>query len=238
MFNKLGGSPPNPLFAELMATASALSTTSTPEEIDGILESASKATLTYTAREKLVAIVHNKTKTPKKVLYKSLAVLELNGEPVLQDPSYHLARIVLKKYFEGGKQLIFTPEGRFYVFQQSHWLPLPDSYLGNLLLREAMSGFPDARSLSSLISNAKSILVSMQPVDDSVWFKDDPLPIVNCANGEVWLDKAGSLSCARTVRRVTSLLACRSASIPPRLAPSTIRRSGRFSAGRMIPMIW
>ena len=82
-----------------------------------------------------------------------------------------------------------------------------------------MSGFPDARSLSSLISNAKSILVSMQPVDDSVWFKDDPLPIVNCANGEVWLDKAGSLSCARTVRRVTSLLACRSASIPPRLAP-------------------
>ena len=52
MFNKLGGSPPSPLFAELMATASALSTTSTPEEIDGILESASKATLTsHCARE-------------------------------------------------------------------------------------------------------------------------------------------------------------------------------------------
>ena len=191
MSTKSSGSPQNPHFAELMITASSLSKNSTPEEIDSILESAAKAALSPIAREKLIAIVRDKTKTPKKVLYNRLASFELNGEPILQDQAYHLARNVLKNYFEGGKKLIFAPDGRFYVFQISHWRPLPDRYLNKVLLTEAMNGFPDAKNLSSLISNAKTILASMQPVDESLWFKEDPLPVVNCANGEVWIDKSG-----------------------------------------------
>lgn len=191
MSNKSASSSHKPTPAELMTTASALSKVSSPEEIDSLLHSAANAGLNPIALDKLIGIVCDRTKVSKKALCQQLAACQSSGEQVPQDQSYRLAQIVLNEYFEGGKHLLFAPDGRFYIYGKTHWIPLPDAYLGKVLIQEAKEAFPAAKSLSSLINNAKSLLAPLQTADESQWFGEDPLPVVNCANGEVWIDKTG-----------------------------------------------
>jgi putative DNA primase/helicase len=179
------------MFAALLIAGSELSKESAPAEIEKLLQSAAEAALSLIEREKLIALIHSRTKIKKQILTQQMTSCLSKGEPVLQDDAYGLARLVLKKYFAGGKHLRFAPDGRFYWFMGSHWVPIPDPYLGNRLLDEATKSFPAAKSLSSLVSNAINLLEHLVVADESLWLNNEPLPVVNCANGEVWIDKSG-----------------------------------------------
>jgi D5 N terminal like len=57
---------------------------------------------------------------------------------------------------------------------------------------EAAKTQPSCANIQQLVSNAKKTLDYMLGGDeDLMGFNADPLPVVNCANGEVWLDKDG-----------------------------------------------
>ena len=98
---------------------------------------------------------------------------------------------------------------------------------------------PACANMQQLVSNAKKTLDFMLGSDeDLMGFNSDPLPVVNCVNGEVWLDKDGKpeLRPHDSASRLTSCLPV--AFDPRRRARSSTRPCTGFSAKPLIPPIW
>jgi len=76
-------------------------------------------------------------------------------------------------------------------FEQSHWVETTDEHLLKLIFEEANKGamLPERGGLAALTSEAKRCLDYLLGTDEDVMgFNDDPSPVVNCANGEVWIE--------------------------------------------------
>ena len=103
-----------------------------------------------------------------------------------------LANALLKNSFHGGEYLLHSADGSYWAFNGRHWEPTSDAALGKLLMMEAAKSQPFCTNIQQLVGNAMKTLGYMLGGDeDLMGFNAVPLPVVNCANGEVWLDADG-----------------------------------------------
>jgi hypothetical protein len=64
--------------------------------------------------------------------------------------------------------------------------------IGKMLMVQATKTHPSCANVQQLVRNAtKTLDYLLATDDDMLGFNDDSLPVVNCANGEVWLNKDG-----------------------------------------------
>lgn len=110
------------------------------------------------------------------------------------DIATEVANAFLTQDFKGGSHLIYGPNGRFYAFNGKYWDALDTNVIKKRLLTR-IDEIPDLRgkSASALMGQAVSLLTAKQSRhDDPLRFASDPPSVINCSNGEVWIDENGS----------------------------------------------
>ena len=111
------------------------------------------------------------------------------------DLAHFLAELTLRRKYDNGKNLIMNYNGQFWYYNGTYWQTVIKEYVGKhiteqlLKLREKMS---IKQSENELVSNAISIIGKLTAQkDDQLGLADEPKPVINCLNGELWLNSKG-----------------------------------------------
>lgn len=108
------------------------------------------------------------------------------------DPAEVLMRSVLDQWFAGGKHLMFAPDGQFWEFDVKLWHPVPDAWIKGKVLDAVQTG--SNQTTASLINQTLALLkAKLAAKEDRLGFIADPPPVINCANGEVWIAEDGTV---------------------------------------------
>jgi P4 family phage/plasmid primase-like protien len=111
------------------------------------------------------------------------------------DEAEALARAVLNEHFAGGERLLLGNDGRFWSFTGTHWQPLARPALEHLILRTQRLRPKSRLATTSLIKQAVTLLEAERSDNtDPLAFTAQQRPVINCRNGELWLDAAGGVT--------------------------------------------
>lgn len=113
--------------------------------------------------------------------------------PAVAHDAVSLMRVVLDADFEGGAHLACT-DGVFRRFDRTHWRPLSVEELGRAILVHLPPG-PNrgGRQARTQIREVVDLLKMQQATGPDRARLDDPLPILNVANAELWIRLDGSV---------------------------------------------
>lgn len=113
----------------------------------------------------------------------------------LGDLARLLAEMTLRKSFNGGKDLIYNYNSQFWTYNGVYWQTVSREYIGKFviqnldLLRTKMT---IKQSENELVTNAVNLIARLKATaDDPLDLKCKPKPIINCLNGELWLNSKG-----------------------------------------------
>ena len=124
---------------------------------------------------------------------KSLKNLE---EKIADDLALMLSQKTLEKTFNNGKHLTCPPNGLLYVFNKTHWRQLSDEFLAKLIqnvLHELKNKIKiEAQELSLINQAVKLSRIQVATLTDRLHSTSLPASVVNCKNGELWLNRDGS----------------------------------------------
>lgn len=110
------------------------------------------------------------------------------------DEAEALAQAVLDEHFAGGEHLLYARDGRFWSYGGTHWQPLAGPALEHLILKTLRLRPKSRLATTSLIKQAVSLLeAERSDNDDALGFSSSPRPVINCRNGELWLNAVGQV---------------------------------------------
>lgn len=110
------------------------------------------------------------------------------------DAGFTIARETLDKFY-GGTKLKRYPDGNFYTYDGTHWrLTTTDQVRANIqAIASDYLHQVENTSLKSLVSDAFTSLCDFLGTDEDVLnFQEEPYPIINFLNGELWIGKDGN----------------------------------------------
>jgi P4 family phage/plasmid primase-like protien len=108
------------------------------------------------------------------------------------DAAEALMHSVLDQWFAGGKHLMFALDGQFWEFGGKWWGPVSDAWIKGKVLEAVQTG--SHQTTASLVNQALALLkAKLAAKEDRLGFVVNPLPVINCANGEVWIAEDGSV---------------------------------------------
>lgn len=107
-----------------------------------------------------------------------------------------LSRKTLEVTFNKGKHLTCPPSGLLWAYHKTHWKPISDEFLAKLV-QSTLHGIKEKTSLElaelTLIQQAvKLARIQVSTLTDRIFKKDMPASVINCKNGELWINKDGS----------------------------------------------
>ena len=109
------------------------------------------------------------------------------------DPGEQLAQAVLDHHFNGGTHLRHEKDGQFWRWNGTHWAAIDDKVLQRQILETAKT-LPTKAHTRALVHEAFTLLAMLQSSeDDLLHIHDDPPPVINVANGELWLRDDGTI---------------------------------------------
>ena len=111
------------------------------------------------------------------------------------DAAEILLQVLLDRQFAGGKLLIFGTDGRFWHYSGTHWQPVPHQWINRRILETLeTSSVQSAATSASLLRQVRTLLeAKLAQKDDLFAFTAEPPPVINCANGELWIGPDGSV---------------------------------------------
>lgn len=110
------------------------------------------------------------------------------------DEAEALAQAVLDEHFAGGERLLHGNDGRFWSYIGTHWQPLARPALERLVLHTQRLRPKSRIATTSLLKQAVTLLeAERSDNDDPLGFTTSPPPVVNCRNGELWIDGRGDI---------------------------------------------
>lgn len=173
-------------YDQLHALASALNISSSDSEITAAPKSL--------VQEKAGPIAQDRATTGTagirlKPLRRQLATTDQKLGP---DEALGLARRVLAVHFKDGAHILRCADGSYWEYNGTHWIEKTANAISQLIFNEANKAASDAVKPKRLINDAKSLFDHLIGADDdAMGFNNEPSPIVNCANGEIWIDQNG-----------------------------------------------
>jgi P4 family phage/plasmid primase-like protien len=111
------------------------------------------------------------------------------------DKAEMVMRAMLDRHFAGGAHLIHATDQQFWGYEGKKWAPVLRNVMQKIVL-ETMRTLDLGRSASkaSLIKQVITLLASEAAVaDDRLRFLQPPAPVINCKNGELWIDHDGGV---------------------------------------------
>jgi len=155
------------------------------------------------------------------------------------DAAEGLMQLVLDQYFAGGKHLMFSIDGRYWLYDVRLWRDVPDQWVSGKVL-EAIQGYPVKKpNTAALLSQVMTLLKAKLAIkDDLLSFQANPPPVINCSNGELWIAQDGSVE-LKPHRPESYLRHCLNVHMTktPR-ARNTTRRCTRSLAKLKSPNAW
>src|SRR3712207_2374275 len=90
---------------------------------------------------------------------------------------------------------MYALDGQFWTYQTTKWVPLSRHVLEGIILRTIKCLSPRTRqSTASLLRQAMALLLpQVAKSSDLLRFNEPPLPVINCKNGELWIQPDGSV---------------------------------------------
>ncbi len=192
-----------------MADAETLGAMSTAPEIQAVLTKAADAQLSPIETSKLIATIAAATKMPKKALNDELKQIAQQGIAT-SDIALIIAQTTLNSDFND-IHLKLGVDGQYWRYNKTHWQPAATPFINNLLMKTSvkLSTLDGKKSIPALVNSARSCLNHLLGSDDDVLgLTETPLPVINCSNGELWIEADGSvvLKPHRPESRLTSCL--------------------------------
>lgn len=117
-------------------------------------------------------------------------------EKMLHSVGEVLANTTIDSVFKQGKNIVTEPNSQIWTFHKTHWKPMSEDYLGKIIYN-VLDTLKTKMSIETnevtLVSNAiKSIRMRSSLLTSKLFRTDSYHPIINCSNGEVWINKDGS----------------------------------------------
>lgn len=118
-------------------------------------------------------------------------------EKKIKDLGEIVAGYVLKNMFNDGNHLIYNIDGNFWQFSGKNWEPIRDEWLSGQVLKEwqkIRDRIGIAQQTTGLVGQVMTILKMSRAVKhDVLGFRNSPKPVINCQNGELWINHDGSV---------------------------------------------
>ena len=180
-------------YNDIMKLAGALNVDSASEEIKDALKAVIDNRFGYIQTQMVLKKIAKRTKIDKKFLKQTLHKLKLVLGLNVQDASQKLTLHVLQKDFGDGLHLLRCADHSYWVYDKTHWRPTTDSQIRHdLLIAVTKSQLVEGGKTNSVVGSAKTFLDDLLGTDEDVLgLSDDPPSVINCANGEIWLNEGG-----------------------------------------------
>ena len=100
---------------------------------------------------------------------------------------------MLDQHFAGSKHLMLSADGRFWHYDGRVWRPASDQWISGKALATIRANQVRGQRAAPLLGQVLTLLkATLAASDDLLDFNVEPLPIINCANGELWLTADGA----------------------------------------------
>jgi putative DNA primase/helicase len=111
------------------------------------------------------------------------------------DLAERVMKLVLDRDFGGGDHLICCSDGRFWMYNAKYWEPAQESWLrGRTLAAIQVMADRGGTATSAIIGQVGTLLKASRSVnEDPLRFIGTPLPVINCSNGELWINTDGTV---------------------------------------------
>ena len=113
----------------------------------------------------------------------------------LGDLARLLAEMTLRRSFNGGKDLIYNYNSQFWTYNGVYWQTVSKEYIGKFVIKnldDLRKKMTVKQSENELVTNAVNLIARLKATaDDPLDLKCKPKPIINCLNGELWLNSKG-----------------------------------------------
>gem|GEM_PF-3544205 len=102
---------------------------------------------------------------------------------------------VLAKHFDGGKRLLRTADKSFWRYNGRCWeVVANEEEIGNLCLEETRKLGAIKKDFDTVAQQAINLLRKLQArAGDPLRLSEPPAPVINCQNGELWIQSDGSV---------------------------------------------
>lgn len=144
-------------------------------------------------KQKALAVIQKKVKLSKAAINSILKELE---EKQLNDIGEFAASQVLKKHYNDGKHIIYVNDSDFWVYNGKYWGPHQQGMLRKNCI-DILNAIREELELplqtTSVVSQIEFLLKGVCATDkDILRLTLEPLPVINCQNGELWIDEFGN----------------------------------------------
>jgi len=180
---------PLPTHDECIDLVMELSEDSTSDEINEALSFAAQANADPISMGRILDEIKSQTGTNLGDLKKGLSVASKtkSGEP--DDTANRVAKKTLSRFYSNGKNLVRGKDRGFWHYNGKHWERHTDEQVQKRILSIVeKSVTPLTDSFAQVTRDALKLLIAKQAADgDVLRLKEDPPPVINCQNGELWI---------------------------------------------------
>lgn len=144
------------------------------------------------------ALAHEKlcknTGLSKSVTNKMLKGIE---QQLNDDLGVILSRKTLELVFNEGRHLTTSPNGMIYAYRKTHWVNISEDFLGKIV-QNTLASLKEkieikAQELSLIVQAVRLSRIETSTLKDKLHSTGIPKPIVNCQNGELWIQRDGNV---------------------------------------------
>jgi P4 family phage/plasmid primase-like protien len=144
-------------------------------------------------KQKALAIIQKKTKLTKGALN---AIIKEIEEKQLNDVGEYAAEALLNEHYAGGKHLLYVNDSDFWHYNGKYWEP----HSRSIIRQKAITLIDELREklglplvTSNVVHQIEFLLIGVCATDkDILRLTQEPLPVINCLNGELWIGEDGS----------------------------------------------
>jgi len=114
---------------------------------------------------------------------------------IIDDLALLVSQKTLEKTFNNAKHLTAPPSGMLWAYHKTHWRPMSDEFLSRMIqnvlhiLKKKMK--IEANELVLITQAVKLSRIQVSTLTDRIHRTTLPPSVVNCKNGELWIDKEG-----------------------------------------------
>jgi P4 family phage/plasmid primase-like protien len=184
-----------PTYEDCLAAADALTSDSPPEAISDVVAMVYTADLDPISKRMVFTAIKRTTGIPMGDLHKSFAAIRAKDQGPAVDIGLLVAKTVLSNYFAYGDHLVRGVDKCFWAYTGTHWTRLTDEQVLNRIIDVVERTVdPDDSSYRTAAEAAFKLLTGMRALPgDVLRLTDEPAPVINCRNGELWLSDDGAV---------------------------------------------
>ena len=184
-----------PSFDDCLAAAEGLTPESTTRQVNDVLELIYDAALDPLSKRGVFLRIKGKTGFPLGVLHQGLAAIRADRCGPSEDNGFKVAQATLTAFYADGDHLVRGVDKCFWTYTGTYWTRLTDEQVLNRIIEivERLID-PDEGDYRAVADAAFKLLTGMRALPgDVLRLTDEPAPVINCRNGELWIAEDGGV---------------------------------------------